>query len=111
MLTSQKIIDTIVMKITVIRVMINGVVGYLKTPEPSCFDQTLAQSPLDAFNFQCDCAITMKKMIDRATSSLVVPGDALWAKSGLRIDKLPELVTFELQLIELTVMNAREVRQ
>lgn len=99
------------MKITVIRVMINGVVGYLKTAEPSCWDQTLAQSPLDAFNFQCDDAATSKKMIDRATSSLVVPGDAGWAKSGLRIDKLPELVTFESQLVELSVKNAREVFQ
>ena len=99
------------MKITVIRVMINGVVGYLRTSQPSCFDQTLAQSPLDAFNFHHGDEDTMKKMIDRATSSLVVPGDAGWAKSGLRIDKLPELVTFESQLVELSVKNAREVFQ
>jgi len=97
------------MKITVIRVMINGTVGYLKTMQPSCWDQELAQSPFDAFNFYDADESTMKKMIDRATSSLVVPGDQAWAKSGLRIDKLPELVTFESQLTEISVAPAREL--
>lgn len=97
------------MKMTVIRVMINGTVGYLKTHQPSCWDQTLAQSPFDACNFHDDDEETMKKVIKHATNSLVVPGDQGWAKSGLRIDKLPELVTFESQLTEISVAPAREL--
>lgn len=97
------------MKITVIRVMINGTVGYLKSSQPSCWDQELAQSPFDAFNFHHSDGAVMKKMIDHTTSSLVVPGDQGWAKSGLRIDKLPELVTFESQLTEISVAPAREL--
>lgn len=95
------------MKIVVIRVMINGAVGYLKTHQPSCFDQALAQNPLDAFNFHDEDQIFMRKLVQRATSSLVVPGDSGWAKSGLRIDKLPELVTFESKLTEISVEQAR----
>lgn len=97
------------MKITVIRVMINGTVGYLKTHLPSWADQTLAQSPFDAFNFYDEDQDFMRKLVKRATDSLIVPGDGSQSKSGLHIDKLPELVTFESQLIELKVELAREL--
>lgn len=94
------------MKITVIRVMVDGEVGYLKTFKPTCMDlgeNQIVKSPLQAFDF------TNNDVAYRAAlAALVVPGDMSFPKSGLRIDKLPEVAIFEVRPVEVECRVARE---
>lgn len=89
---------------TVIRVSVDGVVGYLKDEQPSClWPEPIVSDPLLAYNFEND-----ERAFHRALSGLVMPDDSSFAKSGLRIDGAPERVRFEAHATELSCEVARE---
>ena len=86
------------MRIKLVRIMIDGEVGYLKTPTPSActlISEQLVSSPLNALNFA-----GQDGALSSALNSLVAPGDMVYAKSGLRVDKLPEVVIFNVSITE-----------
>lgn len=100
-------------KIKVVEVIVNGGRGYLK--ETHCFSQEpITQNPFDAIQYgytEQETKSRTDSRLLRDLGDLVVPGDRSIAKSGLRIDKLPEVVELlvEITSTEVTRVLGREL--
>ena len=72
----------------------------------SCLDvHALTESPYHAIDFSRYDESVLTKALD----SIVVEGDAFFAKSGIRSSKLPEVVEFEVYCIERSRKIGREL--
>lgn len=89
-------------RLKVIRVTVKGDVGYVRSV--SMFGEPLSWSPFNAKNYYGD-----DKLLERDLTSLVLPNDEVFAKSGLRVDTA-DVVEFEME-VNLTELSARTARK
>ena len=92
-------------KLKVIEVMIDGEKKYVSST--SIFGKKPTTNPLEATNY-IDNEFQLKHDIE----DLVIKGDTMYARSGLRIDEAPVIVEMEIQISfqELKRTTGRLVR-
>lgn len=90
----------VVNKLKVIRVTVNGDVGYLCSE--SCFGPEPSWSPFEATNYY-----GLDDKLQRDINVLVLPGDEVFARSGRRVDSI-EVVEFDVILTEISATVGRE---
>lgn len=76
-------------QIQVVEAVIDGQTVYLRSN--SIFGPKPVTDPVHARNFALEDPHELLKFM----SDLVIPGDEMFAKSGLRIDEPPRVVTFD----------------
>lgn len=91
------------MKMTVVEVLRGGKACYLVDTSMFAENKT-TDSPLEAKNYAND-----PEGLRRDLADLVVPGDEYYAKSGLRIEALPQVVEFEFSMQEVSRRVGREL--